>query len=167
MPHLRIKVMTKGWVSMRHCDYNCISKTINKTNCHKYTKTFRGKAMAQVASCQPLTVEVYIWSQAIPSGTRDGSSDIRTGVHANTLVLPCHYHSTNDPQPTDLALMLDTCSKWQLPYIPRHIYTSPDGKAHKLTTSQQTRDAIQVYLTFHLSQQLNATLSVLKLWTEC
>jgi len=45
---------------MMHCDYNCVRKAINKTKCHEYTKTFRGQAKAQVASCKPLTVEVYI-----------------------------------------------------------------------------------------------------------
>jgi len=45
---------------MRHCDYNCVRKAINKTKFHEYTKTFRGQVMAQVTSCQPLTVEIYM-----------------------------------------------------------------------------------------------------------
>jgi hypothetical protein len=63
--------MTKGRVSIRHGDYKCDSKATNETNSHKYTKIFRGHAMAQAASCQPLNVKVYIRSQANPSGTHD------------------------------------------------------------------------------------------------
>jgi hypothetical protein len=97
---------------MKHCDYNRVRKAINNTKCHVYTKTFRGQAKAQVASCQPLTVESKSDSRQILLGHVTEKVTLGQAFIKVLWFYPVTFHSTNDPQPlTDLLLMLHNRSK--------------------------------------------------------
>ena len=139
MSHLMIKAVTKGWVSMRHCDYNCVRKAIDKTKRQENTKYSEAKPWLKWLVASLSLLKATSDPRQILLGhviACERKSDTWTGFHQSTLVSPCHFHSTNDPQPlTDLLLKLHNCSKWQLHYTPTYIYASPDGKAHTLNTS--------------------------------
>ena len=76
-------------------------------------KMFHGHALAQVVSCQPLTAEAWVHSQASLCGICGGQSGIGTGFSPNTVVFPCQYRSTSTPYLlNDLSLMLCNLSNW-------------------------------------------------------
>jgi len=53
--------------------------------------------MAQGISCQNLTIEAQVQSQASLFEICGGQSGTRIGAPLSTLVFPCQYHSTNAP----------------------------------------------------------------------
>lgn len=59
-------------------------------------------------------MEVWVWSLAIPCGSFDGQSDIRTGFHLEYLN---HYHSTSAPTPYFIPLPLTLYSLGNLPAL--------------------------------------------------
>jgi len=56
-----------------------------------------GHVNAHVVSCQSLTKEDPVQSQAIAHGISGGQSGIGTGLSPNTMIVLCHYHSMNMP----------------------------------------------------------------------
>jgi len=104
--------------------------------------------MVQVVSCQPFIVEGHIWSQANPSGTCDRKSDTLTGFHRSTLVLPCHFHSTNDPQPlTALLLSYITVASYSFITLPHTFMPLLMGRHTHWT--QVNRHEMPVKYTWH------------------
>jgi hypothetical protein len=55
------------------------------------------RAMAQVVSRRPLTVEAWVRSRVSPCGICGGQSGTGTGFLPSTSILSCQFHSTGAP----------------------------------------------------------------------
>jgi hypothetical protein len=117
--------------------------------------------VAWVVSCQPVTAEAWVLSQASQCVICCGQSGSRTVFSRCTSGFPCQYHSTNAPYPfIHLPPTLYNISLPVLQFSPVSIIP-PTLHTHSFTYHQHCIMFLSQYFSFPLSVSLHQRLSQL------